>query len=120
MSTMSALQAKMDRLDALLDRKTADREAEQARADAALEDARRQRMRDNSEQRRLIAQTYDDAFRSFGVTTPEAVDDESPARYRARLFNRLARRLAPDHELSQIRADRVRQLRGDAIAGGEG
>jgi hypothetical protein len=59
---MSALQAKMDRLDALLDRKLADREAEQARADASLEDARRQRQRDNVEARRLIVQTYDDAF----------------------------------------------------------
>jgi hypothetical protein len=65
---VSALQAKMDRLDALLDRKLVDREAEQARADASLEDARRAKMRDNAEARRLIAQTYDDAFRSFGVT----------------------------------------------------
>jgi hypothetical protein len=102
---VSALQAKMDRLDALLDRKLADREAEQARADASLEDARRAKMRDNAEARRLIAQTYDDAFRSFGVTTPEPADDEPPSAFRKRLFNRLARRLPPDHDLAQLRAD---------------
>jgi hypothetical protein len=42
---VSALQAKMDRLDALLDRKLAAQEAERARADASLEDARRAKMR---------------------------------------------------------------------------
>ena len=36
-----------------------------------------------------------------------AVDDEAPARYRSRLFNRLARRLASYHELASIRADDV-------------
>jgi hypothetical protein len=102
---VSALQAKMDRLDALLDRKLAAQEAEQARADASLEDARRAKMRDNAEARRLIAQTYDDAFRSFGVTTPEPADDEAPAAFRKRLFNRLARKLPPDHDLAQLRAD---------------
>jgi hypothetical protein len=102
---VSALQAKMDRLDALLDRKLAAQEAEQARADASLEDARRAKMRDNAEARRLIAQTYDDAFKSFGVTTPEPADDEAPSAFRKRLFNRLARKLSPDHELASIRAD---------------
>jgi hypothetical protein len=109
---VSALQAKMDRLDALLDRKLADREAEQARADASLEDARRAKMHDNAEARRLIAQTYDDAYRAFGVTTPEAADDEAPSAYRRRLFNRLARRLPDSHDLAQIRAD---DLGGQAI-----
>jgi hypothetical protein len=102
---VSAFQAKMDRLDALLDRKLAAQEAEQARADASLEDARRAKMRDNAEARRLIAQTYDDAYRAFGVTTPEAADDEAPSAYRRRLFNRLARRLPDSHDLAQIRAD---------------
>jgi hypothetical protein len=102
---MSALQAKMDRLDALLDRKLADREAEQARADASLEDARRQRQRTNAEARREIAARYDSAYQSFGVTTPEPADDEAPSAFRKRLFNRLARKLSPDHELASIRAD---------------
>ena len=102
---MSALQAKMDRLDALLDQRLRREEAEQARADASLEDARRAKMRDNAEARRLIAQTYDDAFRSFGVTTPEPADDEAPSAFRKRLFNRLARKLPPDHDLAQLRSD---------------
>jgi hypothetical protein len=36
---------------------------------------------------------------------PEPADDERPSSYRNRLFNRLARKLAPDHELASIRAD---------------
>ena len=39
------------------------------------------------------------------MTTPEPADDEAPSAFRKRLFNRLARKLAPDHELSSIRAD---------------
>ena len=38
--------------------------------------------------------------------TPAPVDDEAPAAYRRRLFNRLARKLSP-HELAEIRADDV-------------
>src|SRR6478736_9589939 len=105
MSTMSALQAKMDRLDALLDRKMADREAEQARADASLEDARRQRQRANAEARREIQATYVDAYRSFGTEVPAPVDDEAPSAFRKRLFNRLARRLPSGHDLADVRAD---------------
>jgi hypothetical protein len=101
----SALQSKMDRLDALLDRRLADQEAEQVRADASLEEARRQRQRVNSEERREIQAVYADAYRSFGTEVPAPVDDEAPMAFRRRLFNRLARRLAPDHELSSIRAD---------------
>jgi hypothetical protein len=112
----TAAQARFDatisRLDSVLDRSMRRVEAVEARIDAEREDARRQRMRDNAEARRLIAQTYDDSFRSFGVTTPEAADDESPTAYRRRLFNRLARKLAPDHELSSMRAD---DLGGQAI-----
>ena len=48
---------------------------------------------------------YDDAFRSFGTEVPAAVDDEAPSRYRARLFNRLVRRLPEGHEWSRTRAD---------------
>ncbi len=63
----SALQAKMNRLDALLDRKLADREAEQARADADLKAARRQRQRANAEARKEIAARYNSAYQSFGT-----------------------------------------------------
>jgi hypothetical protein len=102
---VSAFQAKMDRLDALLDQRLKREEAEQARADASLEDARRAKMRQAAEQRQEIAARYDDSFRSFGTTVPEAADDEAPSAYRRRLFNRLARKLPPDHDLAQLRAD---------------
>ena len=104
---MSALQAKMDRLDALLDRKLADREAEQARADASLEDARRAKMRQAAEQRREIQAVYADSFAAFGTEVPPPIDDEPVGRYRARLFNRLVRRLPQNHEWSSTRADDI-------------
>ena len=104
---MHALQSKIDRLDALLDRRLADQEAEQARADASLEEARRARQREHAERRRVIAEVYDDAFRSFGTEVPAAVDDEAPAAYRRRLFNRLARKLPSGHDLADVRADDV-------------
>jgi len=104
---MPALQSKIDRLDALLDRRLADQEAEQARADASLEEARRQRQRANAEARRQIQATYADAFAAFGSEPPAAVDDEAPTAYRKRLFNRLARRLPTGHDLADVRADDV-------------
>ncbi len=102
-----SLQSSLDRLDAIINRRASAEEAEPDRADASLADARRQRQRANAERRNEIASTYDDAFRSFGTQVPEPVDDEPAENFRKRLFNRLARRLAPDHELAQIRADDV-------------
>jgi hypothetical protein len=80
-------------------------EAAEARQNAEREAARAQRMRDNAEARREIAARYDSAYRSFGTMVPEPADDEAPSAYRKRLYNRLARRLAPDHQLAQLRAD---------------
>ena len=108
---MSALQARMDatmaRMDSVLEQRLRLQEQEIAAENAAREDARRVRARENAEQRRQIAQTYDDAFSSFGTEVPAAVDDEAPSRYRARLFNRLARRLPSGHDLADVRADDV-------------
>jgi hypothetical protein len=84
---VAAFQAKMDRLDAIINRRVGEEEAA-----LKCEDARQRRSR------RLIAQTNDDAYRALQVTTPKAADDESPSRYRARLFNGLARRLPPVHD----------------------
>jgi hypothetical protein len=105
MSATAALQSQINRLDALLDRKLAAQEAEQARADASLEDARRQRQRANAEARREIQAVYADAYKSFGTEVPAPVDDESPSAFRKRLFNRLARRLPSGHDLANVRAD---------------
>jgi hypothetical protein len=107
----TAAQQKFDqtlsRLDSALDSQLRRVEKVEARIDAEREAARAQRMRDNAEQRREIQATYADAYRSFGTEVPMPVDDEPVAAFRKRLFNRLARKLAPDHELSNIRADDV-------------
>jgi hypothetical protein len=108
---MSAVQQRFDdtlsRADDLLGERLRREEQELARQDASLEEARRQRQRANAEERRLIAGVYDDAFRSFGTEVPAAVDDEAPAAYRRRLFNRLARKLPSGHDLKDVRADDV-------------
>ena len=68
---MSALQNRFDdtlsRADALLRERLRREEAELARQDASLEEARRVRAREHAEARRQIAGVYDDAFRSFGT-----------------------------------------------------
>ena len=108
---MSAVQQRFDdtlsRADDLLRERLRREEQELARQDASLEEARRQRQRANAEARRQIAGVYDDAFRSFGTEVPAAVDDEAPAAYRRRLFNRLARKLPSGHDLADVRADDV-------------
>ena len=106
---MSAVQQRFDdtlsRLDSVLDQQVARLERVEAQQAAEREEARRARMRDAMHERTEIGSRYADAFRSFGTEVPAPVDDEAPSRYRARLFNRLARRLPPDHKLAQIRSD---------------
>jgi hypothetical protein len=105
----SSAQARFDetlsRIDSLLDGQVARLERVEAQQAAEREEARRARMRDALHERTAIASRYDSAFRSFGTTVPEPADDEAPSRYRARLFNRLTRRLSPDHDLAGVRAD---------------
>ena len=48
-------------------------DAEQRRADAA-------QARADAHRKREIAELYDDAFRNFGVETPQPIDDERPGR----------------------------------------
>ena len=103
----AALQSQIERLDRIINRRADEEEAALKRADASLEEARRARQREHAEQRRVIAEVYDDAFRSFGTEVPAAVDDEAPAAYRRRLFNRLARKLPSGHDLADVRADDV-------------
>jgi hypothetical protein len=92
MST-AALQYQMERLDRIINRRVGEEEAALKRADADLEVARRAKMRQAAEQRREIQAVYADAFAAFGTEVPAPVDDEPVAMYRARLFNRLVRRL---------------------------
>ena len=86
----------MARMDSVLDQRLRREEQELAAEAQRRADAARAKARDDAERRRLIAERYDDSFRSFGTEVPAAVDDEAPAAYRRRLFNRLARKLAPD------------------------
>lgn len=105
----SAVQQRFDntlsRIDSVLDAQVTRLEKIEAEQAAEREEARRQRQRANAEQRREIQSRYDSAFRSFGTEVPAPVDDEAPSAYRSRLFNRLGRKLSPDHELASIRAD---------------
>lgn len=93
------------RADALLERQLRDREEEQARADADLETARRQKARSYAEGCRQYQSRYDNSFSAFNVSTPQAVDGEHPEKYRIRLFNRLVRKLPEGHKWSNTRAD---------------
>jgi hypothetical protein len=95
----------LSRFDRVLDERTRLEEARLDRERLVREADRAARQRDNAEQRRQIAARYDDSFKAFGTTVPEAADDEPAGAYRRRLFNRLARKLASDHELAQVRAD---------------
>jgi hypothetical protein len=108
---MSAVQQRFDdtlsRIDSVLDAQVRRIEAVEAQHAAEREEARRARMRDAMHERTEIASRYDSAFRAFGSEVPAPVDDEAPSRYRARLYNRLARRLPPDHKLASVRADDI-------------
>jgi hypothetical protein len=104
-SAMARLDSALSRFDDVLAERLRREKVAMERQDAERGDARRVKMRADADERREIQATYADAFQSFGTETPAPADDEPPARYRARLFNRLARRLASDHELSSIRAD---------------
>lgn len=105
----SAVQQRFDntlsRINSVLDAQVTRLEKIEAEQAAEREEARRQRQRANAEQRREIQSRYNSAFRSFGTEVPAPVDDEAPSAYRSRLFNRLGRKLSPDHELASIRAD---------------
>jgi hypothetical protein len=95
----------LSRADDLLREKLRREQEELERQDAADRIEDRVRARENVERRRLIAARYDDAFASFNVQTPQAMDDEAPGAYRRRLYGRLMRRLPDSHELQGIRAD---------------
>jgi hypothetical protein len=106
------LEATMARLDSVLDQRVRREEAELAAESIEREAARRQRQRDYAESRRVIAETYADAYASFGTEVPAPADDEAPSGYRRRLYNRLARKLPTNHDLADLRAD---DLGGSAL-----
>jgi hypothetical protein len=107
----SSAQARFDetlsRADDILRQRLSREAAELERQDAEQMMAARARQRENAEARRMISERYDPAYQSFGTEVPAATDDEPVARYRARLFNRLVRRLPPTSEWSHSRADDI-------------
>ena len=109
MNKVEFLQRRVDgvaaRADALLDRQLRDRDEAQARADAEMEVARRQKARAYAEGCRQYQARYDDAYSSFGVQTPVPIDNEHPEKFRIRLFNRLVRKLPEGHAWADTRAD---------------
>ena len=108
---MASAQQKFDetlsRADTILAERLRREEAELEKQDAERMMAARTRQRENADARRQISERYDDAFASFGTEVPAPVDDEPVSRYRARLFNRLVRRLPPANEWSHTRADDI-------------
>jgi hypothetical protein len=109
MNKVEFLQRRVDgvaaRADALLERQVRDREEAQARADADMEVARRQKARAYAEGCRQYAARYDDSFAAFNVSTPVAADGEHPEKFRIRLFNRLVRKLPEGHAWADTQAD---------------
>jgi hypothetical protein len=107
MATREHLNDTLSRADEVLRRKIEREEAELKRADAEREIEAIERNRRYAEKKRQTQQSYADAFASFGTEVPRPEDDELPSRYRKRLFDRLVRRLPPDHDLAAIRADDI-------------
>ena len=94
------------RADALLERQIRDREEEQARADADLETARRQKARSYAEGCRQFQARYDDSYAAFSVQVPQARRRRTSRKISGSgLFNRLVRKLPEGHTWSDTRAD---------------
>jgi hypothetical protein len=108
---MSALQSKLDdtlsRADDLLRERLRREKAALEAEDAERADEARAQARADAHRNREIGEIYDDAFRAFGVTTPEPADDERPRQYRRRLYERLRRKLPSSHDLAGVRADEL-------------
>lgn len=89
---------------------------DRARRDAERIMAERQQAREDADQRRELQVRYADSFAAFGTQPPMPVDDESPGRYRKRLFDSLQRKLPATHELATIRSDDLSSASGQARA----
>jgi hypothetical protein len=77
--------------------------ARQVRADAAeAEQERRERARRWDESCVKHASRYDEVFQKFGERAPARIADESPAKYRRRMFDSLRRKLPDGHELADV------------------
>jgi hypothetical protein len=106
-SAMARLDAAINRFDETLIERLRREKAAMERQDAEQRRADAEQARADSERRREYQERYDPAFAAFGVGTPQAVADESPGRYRRRLFESLQRKLPDSNEWSDVRADDI-------------
>lgn len=117
MSGIALAQARVDLASERLDQIVLQQERrELARLEAEQAEQEREaaaRARAHAERKRQFQETYADAYAGFNIEAPMPQVDELPSRFRRRLYDGLRRRLAPDHELSTVRAD---ELAGSAEA----
>jgi hypothetical protein len=106
-SAMARLDAAINRFDETLIERLRREKAAMERQDAEQRRADAEQARADSERRREYQARYDEAFQAFGVQTPAPVDDESPGRYRRRLFESLQRKLPDSNEWASTRADDI-------------
>jgi hypothetical protein len=119
MSTMSALQRRVDdvveRADTLLVERLKREQAQLERADAAQRRADAAKAREDADECRQVAAKYDGSFIGFGLETAMARDGEDPHAYRCRLFRRLLRRMADDHELQGVEPSELPEIALDNL-----
>ena len=102
-----SISATLSRADEVLAERTRRELARLKAEDAAAEVEAIERARADSFRRIEVAAKYQNAFAAFGGQVPQASADESPGRYRMRLYETLRRRLPPSNEWAQVRADEV-------------
>ena len=103
--TLARADSSTHRLQQMLDKYARDDEArEQARLVERDREAA-ERTRRHNERKREYQTIYNDSFVAFGSEAPMPHEDETSLEFRCRLFDRLRRRLPPDHELADVRAD---------------
>jgi hypothetical protein len=99
--------AASDRLDNIISQQERRERQRLAEESAEQERAAAEKARWASERKRQIQASYADAFTALGSECPMSVDDETPGRFRRKLYDALRHKLAPDHELASIRSDEV-------------
>jgi hypothetical protein len=111
MANLSFLQARVDamsdRMDSILSQHERRERQRLAEEDAEQERAAAEKARWTAERKREIQASYADSFNALGSECPMPADDETPGRFRRKLYDRLRRKLAPGHELANIRSDEI-------------
>jgi hypothetical protein len=118
MSTYSDLLDRVDRVGRRVDL-VVDTHFERARRDAAAmrrtdaadrdaeERERRDKARRWGESCARTQAKYDEQFQRFGEKAPARIADETPKRYRRRMFSALKDKLPDHHDLARVKADEL-------------